>query len=134
MLASRSAIDGFGTVVTGPQDNPNASGPDTQQVVLEICRDEGLQQVIWVSRDFPEAELSAVMLASRSAIDGFGTVVTGPQDNPNGASAACAKARTRSRSSLRSAGTKACSRSSGSAETSRKPNSPHATSDRRWRS
>lgn len=38
---------------------PPASGPDTQQVVLEICRDEGLQQVIWVSRDFPEAELSA---------------------------------------------------------------------------
>ncbi|GAA0272580.1 hypothetical protein GCM10008965_45390 [Methylorubrum aminovorans] len=32
------------------------------------------------------------MLASRSAIDGFGTVVTGPQDNPNGASEACVKA------------------------------------------
>jgi hypothetical protein len=38
---------------------PPASGPDTQQVVLEICRDEGLQQVIWVSRNFPEAELPA---------------------------------------------------------------------------
>ena len=32
------------------------------------------------------------MLASRSAIDGFGTVVTGPQDKPNGASTGCAKA------------------------------------------
>lgn len=36
-----------------------ASGPDTQQVVLEVCRDEGLQQVIWVSQPFPEAELAA---------------------------------------------------------------------------
>lgn len=38
---------------------PPASGPNTQQVILEVCRDEGLQRVIWVSQSFPEAELSA---------------------------------------------------------------------------
>lgn len=38
---------------------PPASGPGTQQVILEICRDEGLQQVIWVGQPFPEAELRA---------------------------------------------------------------------------
>ena len=38
---------------------PPASGPNTQQVILEVCRDEGLQQVIWVSQPSPEAELTA---------------------------------------------------------------------------
>ena len=38
---------------------PPASGPGTQQVILEICRDEGLQQVIWVGQPFPETELAA---------------------------------------------------------------------------
>lgn len=40
-------------------DQPPASGPDTQQVVLEVCRDEGLQEVIWVSEPFPQTELAA---------------------------------------------------------------------------
>ena len=34
-----------------------ATGPDTDEVVLEVCRDEGLQQVIWLSRLLAEAEL-----------------------------------------------------------------------------
>ena len=34
-----------------------ASGSDTEEVVLEVCRDEGLQQVIWLSRPLSEAEL-----------------------------------------------------------------------------
>ncbi|ACS40426.1 MULTISPECIES: hypothetical protein [Methylobacteriaceae] len=39
------------------QGRAPASGPDTEQVVLEVCGDEGLQQVIWFSRPFAEAEL-----------------------------------------------------------------------------
>lgn len=34
-----------------------ATGPDTDEVVLEVCWDEGLQQVIWVSRPLAETEL-----------------------------------------------------------------------------
>ena len=47
------------TALTYFHDRPLAAGIDTDEVILEVCRDEGLQQVIWVSRDFPEAELSA---------------------------------------------------------------------------
>jgi hypothetical protein len=34
-----------------------ATGPDTDEIVLEVCRDEGLQQVIWLSRPLAEAEM-----------------------------------------------------------------------------
>jgi hypothetical protein len=37
--------------------HPPASGPDTEEVVLEVCRDEGLQEVIWLSRPLTEAEM-----------------------------------------------------------------------------
>jgi hypothetical protein len=35
-----------------PRGQPPASGSDTQQIVLEVCQEEGLQQVIWLSRPF----------------------------------------------------------------------------------
>lgn len=38
-------------------DRPLAAGADTDRVILEVCRDEGLQQVIWLSRPLSEAEL-----------------------------------------------------------------------------
>ncbi|TXN21355.1 hypothetical protein [Methylobacterium sp. WL19] len=31
-------------------DRPLASGPDTIQVILMVCREQGLQQVVWVGR------------------------------------------------------------------------------------
>lgn len=37
-----------------------ATGSQTQEVVLEICRDEGLQQIVWFSRVLPIAEKSEV--------------------------------------------------------------------------
>ncbi|WP_312892317.1 threonyl-trna synthetase, partial [Methylobacterium sp. DB0501] len=40
-------------------DKLPASGRDTQQVVLEVCQDEGLQQVIWVSQAFSQTDLAA---------------------------------------------------------------------------
>jgi len=40
-------------------DRPLAAGADTDRVILEVCRDEGLQQVIWLSRPMSEAELPA---------------------------------------------------------------------------
>lgn len=33
------------------------AGVDTDQVIVEICQSEGLQQVIWVSRDLAQDEL-----------------------------------------------------------------------------
>ncbi len=42
-----------------------ATGPDTDGVVLETCRDEGLQQVIWLSRLLVEAELPSCHKAIR---------------------------------------------------------------------
>lgn len=38
-------------------DRPLASATDTAEIVLEVCRDEGLQQVIWLSRPLSEGEL-----------------------------------------------------------------------------
>lgn len=35
-----------------------ASGTDTLQVILEVCRDEGLQQVLWSSRTLSRPELA----------------------------------------------------------------------------
>ena len=32
--------------------------PDTEEVVLGVCKNEGLQQVIWISRFFSSAELN----------------------------------------------------------------------------
>ncbi|AWB26127.1 threonyl-trna synthetase (plasmid) [Methylobacterium currus] len=42
---------------------PPASGSDTQQIVLEVCQEEGLQQVIWLSRPFAEAEIPSAYAA-----------------------------------------------------------------------
>ncbi len=39
------------------QGRAPASGPDTEEVVLEVCQDEGLQQVVWLSRPLSEADL-----------------------------------------------------------------------------
>ncbi|CAM3145943.1 hypothetical protein JHFBIEKO_0221 [Methylobacterium mesophilicum] len=36
-------------------DRPLASGPDTVEVVLVVCREEGLQQVVWVGRPLDDA-------------------------------------------------------------------------------
>ncbi|TXN25067.1 threonyl-trna synthetase [Methylobacterium sp. WL9] len=36
-------------------DKPLASGPDTVEVVLVVCREEGLQQVVWVGRPLADA-------------------------------------------------------------------------------
>jgi hypothetical protein len=38
------------TALTYFHDRPLAAGIDTDEVILEVCRDEGLQQVIWLSR------------------------------------------------------------------------------------
>ncbi len=45
------------TALTYFHDRPLAAGIDTDEVILEVCRDEGLQQVIWLSRPLSEAEL-----------------------------------------------------------------------------
>ncbi|TGD92015.1 threonyl-trna synthetase [Methylobacterium nonmethylotrophicum] len=45
------------TALTYFHDRPLAAGIDTDEVILEVCRDEGLQQVIWLSRALSEAEL-----------------------------------------------------------------------------
>ncbi|GEP08877.1 threonyl-trna synthetase [Methylobacterium gnaphalii] len=37
-------------------DRPLAAGADTDRIILEVCKDEGLQQVIWLSRPLSEAE------------------------------------------------------------------------------
>lgn len=47
------------TALTYFHDKALASGADTDRVILEVCRDEGLQQVIWLSRRLSEEELSA---------------------------------------------------------------------------
>jgi hypothetical protein len=39
------------------RDQPLTSDADTQEIVLEVCKDEGLQQVIWISRPLSAAEL-----------------------------------------------------------------------------
>ena len=36
------------TALTYFHDRPLAAGIDTDEVILEVCRDEGLQQVVWV--------------------------------------------------------------------------------------
>lgn len=36
-------------------DRPLASGPGTVEVVLVVCREQGLQQVVWVGRPLDEA-------------------------------------------------------------------------------
>jgi hypothetical protein len=41
------------------RDRSPANGRDTDRVVLEVCKDEGLQQVIWLSRSLSGAELQA---------------------------------------------------------------------------
>lgn len=41
------------------EDQQPVSGPNTQQIVLQVCRDEGLQQVVWISKPFLQAELAA---------------------------------------------------------------------------
>lgn len=40
-------------------DRPLAAGADTDRVILEVCKEEGLQQVIWLSRPLSDAELPA---------------------------------------------------------------------------
>lgn len=45
------------TALTYFHDKPLASGVDTDEIVLEVCRDEGLQQVIWLSRPLSNDEL-----------------------------------------------------------------------------
>ncbi|GJE54899.1 threonyl-trna synthetase [Methylobacterium thuringiense] len=47
------------TALTYLHDKPIASGADTDRVILEVCRDEGLQQVVWLSRPLSAAELPA---------------------------------------------------------------------------
>ncbi|WP_236960218.1 threonyl-trna synthetase [Methylobacterium durans] len=60
-------------------DRPLAAGSMTQEVVLEVCQDEGLQQVIWVSQSFPEAEVASRYGAIyREGVERYGL----PQDDP----------------------------------------------------
>ncbi|MFE1597476.1 threonyl-trna synthetase [Methylobacterium sp. ID0610] len=40
------------------QGQAPATGRDTQEIVLEVCRDEGLQRVIWFSRILTDPERS----------------------------------------------------------------------------
>lgn len=47
------------TALTYLHDRALASSDDTDRVILEVCRDEGLQQVVWLSRPLSEAELPA---------------------------------------------------------------------------
>lgn len=50
-----------------------AAAPDTDQVIVEICRTEGLQEVIWVSRHFSPDELSRkFQLAHLQGIERYG--------------------------------------------------------------
>ena len=56
-----------------------ATGSQTQEVVLEICRDEGLQQVVWFSRTLPIAERSEVyMTIYREGVRRHGPPRAGP--------------------------------------------------------
>jgi len=47
------------TALTYLRDRALALGADTDRVILEVCRDEGLQEVIWLSRPLSEEELPA---------------------------------------------------------------------------
>lgn len=59
MIPKPSMVDREANVtsLTYFHDRPLASGADTAEIVLEVCRDEGLQQVIWLSRPLSEVEL-----------------------------------------------------------------------------
>ena len=58
---------------------PPASGRDTWQVVLEVCREEGLQQVIWFSRVLDEPQLASAYAAiHREGVQRHGQPRAGP--------------------------------------------------------
>lgn len=40
-------------------DRPPASGPDTVRVILVVCREQGLQQVVWIGRSLDAAAHAA---------------------------------------------------------------------------
>jgi hypothetical protein len=49
-------------------DKPLASGADTAEVILVICRDQGLQQVVWVGR--PLLDAAAALEWERIRLEG----------------------------------------------------------------
>jgi hypothetical protein len=63
-------------------DRPLASGTDTAQVILVVCRDQGLQQVIWVGRPLGDvAAASAWDAMRREGVQRHGEPRTGPGAN-----------------------------------------------------
>lgn len=55
------------------RSSPVAVADDTEQVIIEVCRTEGLQQVIWVSRRLPPDELlRKFQLAHRQGVERYG--------------------------------------------------------------
>lgn len=76
-----SMVDREGTInpCTTFHDRPTAAGGMTQEVVLEVCKDEGPQQVVWVSQSFPEDELATRYgPIYREGVQRYGL----PQDDP----------------------------------------------------
>ncbi|GJD47210.1 hypothetical protein AFCDBAGC_5096 [Methylobacterium cerastii] len=67
-------------------DRPLASGPDTVEVMLVVCREEGLQQVVWVGRPLAdEAHLIARDAVRREGGCIYGEPRPGPlTDRSNG--------------------------------------------------
>ena len=61
-------------------DRPLASGPDTVEVVLVVCREQGLQQVVWVGRllDGP-AYATAREAIRREGVRRYGEPRPGPE-------------------------------------------------------
>ncbi|KQP04919.1 threonyl-trna synthetase [Methylobacterium sp. Leaf456] len=60
-------------------DRPLASGPDTAEVVLVICRNEGLQQVVWVGRPLDDAaHATARDAVRREGVRRYGEPRPGP--------------------------------------------------------
>lgn len=61
------------------RDRPLASGPDTVEVVLVVCREQGLQQVVWVGRPLDDsAYATALETIRREGVRRYGEPRPGP--------------------------------------------------------
>ena len=60
-------------------DRPLASGPDTVEVVLVVCREQGLQQVVWVGRPLDGPAYDTVLeTIRREGVRRYGEPQPGP--------------------------------------------------------
>ncbi|KST61151.1 threonyl-trna synthetase [Methylobacterium sp. GXS13] len=63
-------------------DRPLASGPDTAEVILVVCQEQGLQQVVWVGRPLDDVTAaSAWERIRREGMRRHGEPRTGPGAN-----------------------------------------------------